>query len=134
MGSRNLLLTGLAILVVLAGVLFLLKNNSGSPQTGVNAPTPFTTEAKEGIVQVTTNGFNPDSLTVASGAKVVWKNESGGEATVNSDSHPTHQLWRFLNLGTFPNGSSVTVVFEDPGTYTYHNHLNPTQRGTIVVK
>jgi plastocyanin len=61
-------------------------------------------------------------------------NKSGKTVTVNSDNHPTHKLYPFLNLGAFENGSSVQAVFDKAGTYTYHDHFNPSNIGKVIVQ
>ncbi|MCL4418819.1 cupredoxin domain-containing protein [Patescibacteria group bacterium] len=101
-----------------------------SQQTGTTSAT------KETVVNVTVtkSGFNPQTVTIKAGTKVIWQNQSGDMATVNSDPHPTHQIYPPLNLGGFANGASVQLVFDKPGTYGYHNHLNPGQTGTVVVQ
>jgi len=105
------------------------QNTTGQGTPGGNAP-------KETIanVTVTSSGFEPQTKTVKVGTRVVWLNKSGEGATVNSAVHPTHQVYPPLNLGEFPDGSSVQLVFDKPGTYKYHNHLNPSQTGTVVVE
>ncbi len=141
MNNNKLLLAGLAVVVVvLAGVVFLgtKGNNTANPVTQNQTtqkqnPTPAKTiEGKE--VTVTNTGFELQTITIKAGQRVVWTNKSGASVTVNSDSHPTHLLWPFLNLGQFVDGSSVSVVFEKAGKYTYHNHLNPSQTGTVIVE
>ncbi len=86
------------------------------------------------VITLTKSGFSPSTLTVKTGSRVVWVNNSGSSASVNSADHPTHKVYSPLNLGLFNSGSSVQLVFDKPGTYKYHNHLNPTQIGTIVVQ
>lgn len=88
----------------------------------------------KGDITLNANGFEPQSLTVKAGTRITWLNKSGAKASVNSDPHPVHNLYTFLNLGTFGNNQSLQTVFEKAGTYTYHNHFNPTQTGTIVVQ
>ena len=85
-------------------------------------------------VTVSKNGFSPSSITIKRGEAVVWINQSGEDASVNSGPHPTHDLHRFLNLGQFPSKSSVGVTFNETGTFDYHNHFHPEQIGAIVVK
>jgi plastocyanin len=139
---NNKILWLVVAVLVLAGGGFLLLNNNASnqptqtvDQTQNATPTQGVTEqTSDSTVTISASGFEPKTITVKSGAKVVWKNISGGPVTVNSDNHPTHLLWPFLNLGTFEDGSSVSVVFEKAGTYTYHNHLNSSQTGTVVVE
>lgn len=140
MNNKNLWIGIVIVVVVLLGGFLLLNKNSSTPAaptqnvTSQNQTTNKTAEKpKEVDVTVTADGFNPDTITINAGDKVVWKNESGTTVTVNSDLHPTHLLWPFLNLGAFDNGSSVSVVFDKAGTYTYHNHLNASQKGTVVV-
>lgn len=88
----------------------------------------------EEIVTVTSSGYDPKDLTVKAGTKVMWINKSGTEVTVDSAQHPTHLVYPPLNLGRFEDGSSVNLMFDEPGKYRYHNHLNPTQFGSIMVE
>lgn len=84
-------------------------------------------------VSLTSNGFEPKKITIKKGEVVIWTNKSGKEAGLNSDNHPTHKLYPVLNLGEFGNGLSVQARIYRIGELTYHNHLNPSQKGTIVV-
>lgn len=130
------------VVVVIAGVLVLgtKKNPNQAPtQSGSQSQQTVTAPAQEQkqsevIVTVTSSGFVPQTVTIKAGIKVVWMNKSGGPVTVNSVVHPTHLVYPPLNLGEFGDGSSVQLVFDKPGTYSYHNHLNPSQTGTIVVE
>lgn len=139
--NNRYLWIGIAVVVVLIGGMFLL--NKGGSTT--NVPTQNTTtvnetanepvaDTSENQVAVTAEGFSPNTITINTGDRVVWKNESGTAVTVHSDSHPTHLLWPFLNLGSFDDGSTVSVAFDKLGTYTYHNHFNSSQKGTVIVK
>ncbi len=85
-------------------------------------------------ITLTANGFSPATLTIKLGAKVTWANKSGSAATVNSNPHPVHTAYQPLNLGNFSDGGTLSLTFDKPGTYGYHNHLNPSQSGTIVVQ
>lgn len=85
-------------------------------------------------VILTSTGFIPSEITVKKGERIIWINKSGKTATINSDNHPTHLLYPFLNLGEFNTGSSVQAVFNSIGTFTYHNHYQPSEKGTITVK
>ncbi len=89
---------------------------------------------QQNVVTLTANGFAPATLTIKAGSTVTWMNKSGDVATVNSDPHPTHTTYPPLNLGQFANGASLSLPFSTPGTYGYHNHLNPSEHGTIVVQ
>ncbi|MCL6096182.1 MAG: cupredoxin domain-containing protein [Patescibacteria group bacterium] len=131
---NNKFLLIIAVVVILLGGFFLLGNKTKNNQTAQKQnPTPAkTVEGK--AVTVTDKGFEPQTITIKAGQRVVWTNKSGSPVTVNSDVHPTHLLWPFLNLGQFADGAGVSVVFEKTGKYTYHNHLNTSQTGIVTVE
>ncbi len=134
------LYTGIAVLVlVVAG--FALISNKSKTNVNVTAPTVSSSPAaspqstiSQNTVTLTSSGFQPQTLTIKAGTTVTFINKSGTTAVVNSAIHPTHALFPLLNLGTFNDGESLSVKFDKPGTYKYHNHLNPTQTGTVVVE
>jgi len=136
--NNKYLLGGLALLIIIiivVGGFLFLKNKTNysetSQQTTVSQPIK---QIKEVTVTVTNSGFDPAIVNIKAGTTVVWTNKSGQSATVNSDVYPNNLLWSFLNLGKFDNNSNISAVFEKIGKYTYHNQLNPNQKGTIVVQ
>lgn len=134
--------------ILLGGGLFAYKyfNNANSETTNTSTPAasvktdttssamPTGVEAQSATVKLTANGFEPKSLTIKAGTKVTWVNNSGGVATVNSDPHPVHTDYSPLNLGNFADGESVSLTFDKPGTYGYHNHLSASEKGTVTIK
>jgi len=74
------------------------------------------------------SGLNPKSITIPVGKRVIWINKSGTDIDIASDNFAP------LNLGQFPDGSSVQLLFDKPGNYEYYNRLKTDQRGTVVVK
>lgn len=98
-----------------------------------NIPKPPVFSGKQEIT-LTKDGFDPASITIKTGTLIVWLNKSGAEASVNSADHPTHQLYPLLNLGRFPDGSSVSLIFDKAGTNKYHDHLHPDKTGTVIVE
>ena len=139
--NSKVILAILVVAVVAIGGYFLLSNQSGNNgsqnqdgQTTTATPTEAVMTQEETAVTVTADGYEPKSVTIKTGGRVVWTNKSGGPVTVNSDAHPTHLLYPFLNLGKFDDGSSVSVTFDKAGTYTYHNHLDASMTGTVVVE
>lgn len=105
-----------------------------APSTTSSEATSSTTETVQDQVTLTANGFSPATLTVKTGTKVTWTNQGGSGATVSSDPHPIHTNYAPLNLGNFPDGGKLSLTFEKPGTYGYHNHLNPSQTATVIVQ
>jgi plastocyanin len=134
------------VIVVLGGGYLLLSNKNtqqtATPITNTTSPTSSPSEqisttmenTKQTTVTLTSSGFEPQTVTIKAGDKVVWVNNSGDAATVNSDPHPVHTDYPPLNLGQFQNGDKLELVFPKAGTYKYHNHVNPQMRGTVVVE
>lgn len=145
MNSKYLIgIVAVAIIIVTAGLIFI-SGKKTQPTTTQTQPTttqtqqttvaPSTTEAKEYIISVLDTGFSPALVTIKPGDRVIWVNRTSGAAvTVNSADHPTHQVYPPLNLGEFKTNQSVQLVFNEVRAYKYHNHLNPSQTGIIVVK
>lgn len=131
--NKNLVIV--LILIVLVGGFVLLQNKSKTQapvKTTVENQTPSV--AKENKITLTSDGFEPKSITVKVGEEVVWLNKSGAVATVNSAQHPTHLVYPKLNLGKFEDSGELKLVFDKAGKYNFHNHLNASQFGTVVVE
>lgn len=132
---NNKIILGIIAIIVLAGGYFLFANNSkNTPANQTTNQTSASQVSEKGLIDVTASGFSPNTVKVKAGANVVWINKSGAEANVSSADHPTHQVYPALNLRNFKDGSSVQLRFDTPGIYSYHNHLNPSQTGTVIVE
>lgn len=132
----NKYLVGLVVIILLGfGAYFLFRNQAVAPSPVSPASvTPNSNQQTQTAVTLTASGFAPATLTIKAGQTVTWINQSGQEATVNSNPHPVHTDYPPLNLGSFANGASLQLTFPTPGTYGYHNHLNPSESGTIIVQ
>lgn len=84
------------------------------------------------IITYTNEGFVPDILELGVGAMVHFVNESDMQMWVASDSHPAHNI--LPTFDQFKPGDMFMYVFEEPGTWEYHDHLNPSAIGEIIVK
>lgn len=82
-----------------------------------------------------TQGFSPESITVKKGETVVFENKTGKRASVASNDHPTHLLYpEFDQYKTDARGKDeFRFTFEKVGTWGYHDHLNASVRGTVIV-
>ncbi|MBI4004943.1 cupredoxin domain-containing protein [Candidatus Roizmanbacteria bacterium] len=106
-----------------------------SKKGGYNYTSPTQAiQESQNKVTLSIDGFSPETLSIKAGTKVTWINKSGSVASINSAVHPTHLVYPSLNLGEVQDGASVSLTFDKPGTYKYHNHLNPSQKGTIVAQ
>lgn len=105
------------------------------------SPNPTSTQTpsdsvsqSETMISASANGFMPKEVVIKANTTVTWTNLNGIDITVNSDPHPAHTLYPFLNVGTIKAGERASLLFDQPGKYTYHNHLNSSQTGTITVE
>ena len=111
--------------VISISIYILLKNNATN--TPENKLTHKSQQEIKKIIDstqkitLTNTGFEPKSVSIALGTRVVWTNLSGEKGTVNSDPYPNNGLWKFLNLGVFGSAENMSIIFEKPGTYGYHN-------------
>ncbi len=135
MNIRKVSLVGIA----LTSALLLSACNSYKTTTTTTSPSRSASssamdEASAAVITYTDSGFSPVTINAKVGQKVVFKNTSSGSIQVNSNSHPTHTLYPELNIGTIAAGATGSTSFAKAGSYTYHNHLNASQNGTIVVQ
>ena len=93
-----------------------------------------TDEANSVVIIYSESGFAPASVTVKAGQSVVFRNTSSRAVQVNSAPHPAHTLYPELNIGVINVGETKSLTFTNTGTKKYHNHLNSSQKGTIVVE
>jgi plastocyanin len=114
------------------------SNSSNSTDTSSQAQDESSSTAPAGTVAATItygkDGFSPATTTVKSGDTVMIKNESSESVQFDSDPHPDHTDDVELNVGVIAPGESATFKVTKTGSHGYHNHLNSTRRGTLVVQ
>jgi len=82
-------------------------------------------------VRYTDAGFEPAVLEVEVGTMVSFVNDSAAQMWVASDPHPAHTI--LPTFDQFKANDSYTYTFTEVGEWQYHDHLNPTAGGTIIV-
>lgn len=92
------------------------------------------TQTEETTVSISDAGFSPAQVTVAAGTKVTFVNNGQGLHWPASDPHPTHTNLKGLDARKgLATGDTYSFIFSTPGTWGYHDHLNPKLKGTVVV-
>lgn len=152
------LLVIIVVAVVLAGGYFLLRKpyRPAAPLPPSSrrqiAPQPAagqTPTQEKLVVTYTDVGYSPKTLRIKKGETVTFKNESSRSLWTASGVHPTHRLYSGTSLdkhcpdtsgtafdactGVVP-GGAWSFTFAKTGTWNYHNHLNPSDIGTIAVE
>jgi len=150
---KTILIVVVAILI-LGGGVFALTRKSDKPaatdtttstntesNTSTSSDTPTTTSPTQNddqnsatTITYTDSGFSPKTLTVKSGTTVTIKNASSGPLQFDSNPHPDHTDNTELNVGVVASRQSRTFTVTRTGTFGYHNHLNDSEQGTIIVQ
>lgn len=108
------------------------SNNSTEDNTSSTA-TPATPSTV--TVNYTSNGFSPDPVTIKVGDTVTFVNQNGGGMWVASGPHPVHTDYpEFDEKKAVSTGGSYEFTFTKVGSWSYHNHLSPSKRGTVIVE
>lgn len=108
------------VLAVAAATVLLIAGGKGSA-AGAGATASAATS-----VDINHFAFHPPTLRVRQGARVAFVNSS----------NVTHTATRAgsFNTGHIKPGKSVTVRFNQKGTFAYHCNIHPFMHGKIVVE
>lgn len=101
--------------------------NEASNDTVTDAP------AQTASISFTSSGFAPASLTVKKGTVVTVKNDSSTDVQFSSDEHPTHKDNNEMNLQILSPGQSASFTPSRVGTWGFHDHIDDSKTGTLVV-
>lgn len=106
------------------------ETTGGTDKGGVGAEMT----GKGTFVTYTDSGYTPSTITVKLGTKLTWVNQSSSGMWTASALHPTHMLLPgFDELKSVAKGGSYDYTFTKVGTWKYHNHVQPSDTGTVVV-
>lgn len=87
------------------------------------------------VIEITSAGFVPSTLTVNPNTDVVWVNEDAAPHLPAADPYPSHSsLPTLVPARALGQHESYTYRVSRPETIHYHDDLNPTQIGTVVVR
>ena len=94
-------------------------------------------------VTYTNNGFSPATITIKAGGTITFKNTSSRNMWPASGKHPTHTDYpttggcigsTFDACKAIAPGGEWSFVFDIKGTWGYHDHVNPSSFGKIIVE
>lgn len=128
-GSKksSTIIVGLVILLALVSIFVLSRNSPEPPVT----PVPQTAS-----VSITEDGFAPLSMKIKAGTVVVWTNVDNVPHRISSNPFGgAKDLPSLDSLTNMASNSTYRYTFDKPGTYGYHDSLNPqSYNGTIIVE
>ena len=100
------------------------------------------------VVQISEQGFEPKAFEIAQGDSVVFENTGDEPHWPASNIHPTHRMYpesgneycgtdqaegSFDACKAVMPGESYAFSFNYPGTWRFHDHLNPEFSGKVTV-
>ncbi len=78
--------------------------------------------------------FSPSEVKIKKGGTATWLNQSGRSVWPASAVHPTHTAYPgFDALQEIQPGESYFFKFDRAGTWKYHDHLNASITGAVIV-
>lgn len=119
--------------------------NGTAPVADVEVNIDVSTAPTSATITYNEGGFSSSEVTIKKGGTVTWRNESGGSMWVASAMHPTHSVYAGIARETHcpdttgvafdqcATGNSYSFTFNKVGTWKYHNHLNASHFGSVVV-
>ena len=152
----------LIFIAIIAGGYFLFKSISTAEQpleetskiqesvTEPEAAPPETSidTSNEHTIEITSSGFSPKTLDVKKGDKVNFINKGTSDSWPASVIHPTHLAYPGSDIKKCGTAEAVNIfdackglaqeesysfTFDEIGSWSYHDHLNPSKTGTIIV-
>jgi len=152
MSTAKYIIIGIILLAVVGGYL-LWQNPSvvqaPKEETEVLGTGEEAMSESDFKITYTNGGFSPREMTVPAGETVTFVNESSREMWPASAQHPTHTVYPGSDIkkcGTdeasaifdacspVSTGAVYTFVFQEVGEWFYHDHLNPSAFGKIIVQ
>ncbi|MBP9757327.1 MAG: hypothetical protein KBD06_01890 [Candidatus Pacebacteria bacterium] len=86
------------------------------------------------VVMRTATGFVPSKITIRKGQAIVFTSQWGKDFWPAADFHPTHGVYpTFDPKRPLKADESWRFVFDRAGVWTFHDHLQESMVGTIIV-
>jgi len=133
--NRRIVTSSLIVLVALILLTtFVAFRSDPSVNSKVSAATPL--NVPPAVVSITRNGFSPSTVSIKVGQAVIWTDNDTSPHFVIADApRPINPNDPSPNsehaLGP---SDSYSYVFDQAGSYGYHDTRNPDFKGTVEVK
>lgn len=126
-------------------IILILIFLSGCSQSKTEQPSNKLTinEHLNRNIEITSSVFSPETLTINLGDSVTFVNKDNLKHWPASNPHPIHTGYpeeggciasKFDACKGLAKDESFLFTFNEKGTWGYHDHLNPSLHGTIIVK
>lgn len=118
----------LAVLLLISILAAVIMQDDTSQQTG--------SQEEQQVIQVdiTKDGFNPATVLAKKGSKIIWTNKDQSMHQLQANPHPTGESLPGLKSEILDSTQTYEYTADTPGTFEYHDHINPTTNGKIEVQ
>lgn len=141
--SKKYIAAAAIIILVIAGAWYLTRPPKIQEVTNPTQTEEENKQFEKNTVYHTNDGFAPNPLNIKVGETVLFRNDGSRPTWIASAMHPTHTVYPTTGgcigstfdscVGIEP-GKSWSFKFDFVGSWKYHDHLNPTSFGTIIVE
>lgn len=145
---KSIIIVIVVLLILGIGGFFLLGSNpSGEACTADTAIVFDSTESvatlsagiSDPVIIIFNNGeVTPSCVKVSQGAEIKWLNTGDENIQIGADPHPVHTGNKEVSYGGFvldmDPGEEKTFTINKVGKTGYHDHLNPSVGGIIIVE
>jgi plastocyanin len=153
--KTSYILAGIVIAVVVIGGVFLFQSNNNVQMPSLseeeNMMPPLGEQVQSSpMVTYTNEGYSPKELLVKKGDIVTFKNESSVPMWTASAMHPNHTAYPGTNIANCGNAMMMDTMFDscaevpagqvwkfqfnEAGEWGYHNHMQASHWGKIIVQ
>jgi plastocyanin len=119
---RKIFLMFLAIVVLICIYLFVFVFSKKQ------------SEAKVAEIHITASGFQPSSINITPGTKIIWTNNDKAIHQVASNPYPGDNDLPGMKSEILNNGQTFEYTFTKEGSFSYHDDLNPTTNANVEVR
>ncbi|MFI5270652.1 MAG: cupredoxin domain-containing protein [Candidatus Saccharimonadales bacterium] len=136
--KRKVISSSLLVLIILVAITSVVAFRGGSGVfhggSKVSAATPA--QIAPAAVSITDSGFVPATVTIKVGQAVVWTNDAVTSHFVISDDPVPLKAGEPQpnSVQSIKPGDTYSYVFNQAGSYGYHDTIDPSFQGTVVVK
>jgi len=121
------------ILISLLGLIILIVSND--PNRSKQLLTDRNTSTELAIIEITKNGFVPNTLQIKKNTTVTWRNIDSNSHQPAADPFRTHESNpNLVALEALEENDSFSFTFDEVGEFGYHDNLNPDiLKGKVIV-
>lgn len=116
----------ISVLILLGVYFFVSVENNTQSGNSVKLLGTGSSVIESNVIEIKANGFFPEILTASAGDKVIFANNDEVSHKIVSDS-----LYLSKELES---GENFQITVNLAGNFEYYDALNPSLKGTIVVK